>query len=350
MEQIDAGAPGTASPQGPAIEARRRFLTRATSVAALGGMAALVGCGEGDESPLANYPMPTPSGTTTPTPTPTPTVLPVTDTDMLVLMAQLHYLQAEFYSRAVLGVPLAAALVTGTGTLGTVSGPRTVTFTDAVLAEGLREIAVEKIDQVVRLRAVLGGNMPARPDLNLGVDAAGTFARYGIGAAPVTTPATAPIITDVYANQDQLLLGAFILEDPVMTAWRAIATLMTSATNIDLAAGLLAISAHHVGMVRSQIFIRGAASGSTLRQASIRLSDLRDSYAPVDDDKGVAAGLTAATGLNTADIVPADGDGEIYGRLPNLTINTFYMTRSVATSGGFFPAGLNGVLRESALT
>lgn len=352
MEKINAAAVCAASgdpcPGQARRNARRRFMTSMTSAAAAGAVTSLMGCGEGSESPLANYPLSTPSGT--PSPTPTPTILPVNDTDMMVLMIQLHYLQAEFYSRAVLGVPLATALVTGKGTLGTVTGPRPVTFTDAVLGEMMREIAVEKIDQVVRLRAILDSATPARPDLNLAVDANGTFTRYGIDAAPVTTPATAPIITDVYANQEQFLLGAFILEDAVMVAWRGIATLMTNAANIDIAAGMLAGSSHHVATIRAQLFIRGGASGSTLRQASIRLSDLRDSYSPVDDDRGVSAGLTASSGLNVADVNPSDGEGEVYGRLPNLTINVFYMTRVVTTAGGFFPTGLNGVLRESAAT
>lgn len=326
------------------VEHRRRF-ARMAGIAVLGSMVTLIGCGEGDESPLAKDD-PAPTGT----PTPTPTIQTVSDTDMMVLMLQLHYLQAEYYSRAVLGIPLPAALIAGTGTLGTVTGPRTVTFTDAILGDMMREIAIEKIDQVVRLRAVLGTATPARPTLNLAVDATGSFTAYGIDSRPAATtaaPNPPATITDVYANQEQFLLGAFLLEDPVMMAWRSVATLMTNAANIDVAAGLIGVSSGHAGLIRLQLFLRGGASGSTLRQASIRLSDLRDTYAPVDDDRGVAGGLTG-TPLNTADINPADGEGEVYGRLPNLTLNTVYMTRAAATSGGFFPAGVNGALRSSS--
>lgn len=330
---------------------RRRFLSTAGRLATIGGLTTVaVSCGS-DESPLASYPTPTPSGSAAPnpTPTPSPTILSVTDTDMLVLMIQLHYLQAEYYSRGVLGVPLASSLVVGTGTPGTVTGPRAVTFTDPILADFMREIAVEKIDQVVRLRAVLGVATPARPSLNLGVDDTGVFTRYGRDSNDVpAATGTAPRGTyDVYANQDRFLLGAFILEDPIVSAWRSVATLMTSNANIDVASGLMATSAHHTGLVRSQLFVRGGATGSTLRQSTTRLSDLRDSYAPVDDDRGVSSGSGASL---AADINPADGDSQVYGRLPNLTINTFYMTQAVSTSGGFFPDGLSGVLRESAKT
>ncbi|KQM67835.1 hypothetical protein ASE75_02815 [Sphingomonas sp. Leaf17] len=330
------------------VVARRAFLGRAGRFATVGAIVAIAACSEGDESPLANTPTPTPSGTPTPTPAASPSILPVSDVDLLTLMVQLQYLQAEFYARAVLGAPLASSLVTGAGAAGDVVGPRAVTIADPILADYLREIAVEKIDQLVRLRAVLGSAVPARPALNLSMEAGGSFARYATEATPVTVPATAPVLTDVYAGQDQLLLGAFVLEDAVVSAWRGIATLMTSAANIDVAAGMLATCAFHAGLIRSQLFLRGGATGSVLRTATVRLSDLRDSFTPtVDDDRGVSSGSGSSL---AADINPSDGEGEIYGRLPNLTINTFYMTRSVATSGGFFPAGLNGVLRESVFT
>lgn len=337
----------------------RRNLLRGIAGAAIAGGAALAGCSEGIDSPLANTPTPTPTGTSTPTLPSSPDILPVTDVDMMVMMAQFHYLQAEFYSRAVLGEPLAPSLVGGAGTPGDVSGPRAVTITDAVLGQVLREIAAEKIDQVVRLRAVLGSAMPARPALNLAVDATGSFTKYGIDSVPAPAAgatAAPPTITDVYANQDALLLGAFILEDPVMMAWRGASTLMTSAANIEIAAGLMATSATHTGIIRSLLFARGNPTGAPLpsnvsvtpvHQATIRLSDLRDTYAPVEDDRGVSNGFESGNRRVIADIVPGDGDGEVYGRLPDLSINVFYMTRASVTSGGFFPAGLNGVLRKS---
>ncbi len=343
--------------------ARRHFLVSGR-MAAVAGLVGIAGCGASDkspESPIADFPLPTPSGTPTGAPTGTPTILPLTDIDMMTLMLQLHYLQAEFYARAVLNVPLPDALVTGWGMAGPVTGARTVTFTDPILGDFMREIAVEKIDQVVRLRAVLGAATPARPAINLGVDDAGVFTRYGrdSGDVPAATAGVAQGTYDVYANQERFLLGAFILEDAVVVAWRGIATLMVNSANIDVAAGLLGTSAFHSGLVRSQLFLRGNPSGAALPagttttplwQSAVRLSDLRDSYTPIDDDRGVLNGLETPSRRPIADIVPADGDGEIYGRLPNLTINTFYMTRSVATAGGFFPAGLNGTLRESSLT
>ncbi len=338
---IEQGVPSPGLDTSP--EARRRFLRtcgRLAAVAAVGGVAS---CGS-DQSPLANYPTPAPSGTASPTPTPSPTIVKITDTDMLVLMQQLHYLQAEFYSRAVLAAPLSPALVGGSGASGDVTGARAVTFTDPVLADIVREIAAEKIDQVVKLRSVLGTATPARPAINLGVDDAGVFTQYGRNSKDVVAPA----LYDVYASQERFLLGAFILEDAVMVAWRGISAMMTDA--VDVAAGLLATSAHHTAIIRAQLYIRGGATGSTLRQSSIRLSDLRDSYSPVDDDRGVAASSATdtATKATAADINPADGDGEIYGRLPNFTVNVFYMSSSAVTSGGFFPSGLNGNINTGA--
>lgn len=321
-------------------KSRRQLINGLSALATMSMASALSSCGS-DESPLAT---PTPSGT----PSPVASITPITDTDLFVLMQQLHYLQAEFYSRAIFGMPLAATLVTGAGTQGQVTGGATATIADTVLVDMLREIAAEKIDQVVRLRAVLGSSNPARPDINIAVDSTGVFTT----AAQAARVVTAPALYNVYQNQDLFLLGAFLLEDPVLAAWRFVSTLMTSNANIDTAAGILATCAFHTGLIRSQLFARGAAlsnqsgtSTSPLREASRKFSDLRDNLTPsTDDDRGVS---TSSTYGADADVNPADGEGEIYGRLPQLTINIFYMTQTEASSGGFFPSGLNGLISKS---
>lgn len=324
---------------------RRAFLRHTSRASVASAVLAIGACG-GEDSPLANTPAPTSSGSPSPTPTSTPTLTPVNDADMLAMMLQFHYLQAQFYAGAVLGTPMPTALLAGTGTQGSVTGPRPVIFTDPVLADLMREIAVEKIDQVIRLRAVLGPATPASPALNLGVDDAGAFTKYGrdSNVVPTATGGAARGTYDVYADQQQFLLGAFLLEDPVVTGWRGAAGLMTDNASIDVAAGLMATSAFHSGVVRSQLFAQGIVAGSTLASTVTRLSQLRATYSPEGNDQGVGSGPGAVL---TANITAADADGELFGRLPQFMLNVFYMTTAGATSGGFFPVGLNGALRAS---
>lgn len=326
--------------------ARRRFLRNAGRMAVAGGVLALAACGN-EDSPLVNTPTPTPTGSPTPTATSTatPAVLDVTDTDLLVFTLQLHYLQAEFYSRAMLGAPLPAALVSGPQAAGDVSGPRQVGFGDAILLDQLREIAIDKINQVARLRAALGSAVVARPALDLSVGDTGPFTVLARAAGEVAAPA----ILDVYATPDLFLLGAFVIEDTLVAAYKGSIAIYQSAQNIALCSGLMATSAHHTAIIRSQLYLRGGATGSRLRAQTIRLSDQRDLYAPVDDDQGVSGG-TAASPNTTANVTNADGEGITYGRLPQLTINTVYQTRSEVEAGGFFPAGLTGRIRRSAAT
>ncbi len=320
---------------------RRSFLQTA---AVIGTLTAASSCGN-EESPLANTPVPTASGTPAAAPSTTPVLTDITDEDLVTLSLQVAYLQAEYYSQAVLGVPLAAALTTGTGTAGAVSGARPVTIADPVLAEMLREIAFGKIDQVTRLRGLLAGAVTARPAIDIGTGGTGAFTVFAQGANQIVAPAT----FDVYASQEMFLLGAFVVEDTAVLAYKGHIQSIRSATLLAAMAGLMAASAHHAATVRAQLYVRGAAAGSTLRASTIRLSDWRDQFAPTDDDQGVTGGNVANPGT-AANIVPTESDGIISGRQPQLTLNTVYLTRLMSTSGGFFPAGVNGRLRTSATT
>lgn len=321
---------------------RRRLLIRGGQIATLGVMSALVACGD-EESPLVNAPLPTP--TPTGSPTPSPTIGTISDEDVLTLMAQITYLQAEFYSRAVLGVPLPPALVAGTGTAGPVTGPRQVQFTDKVLTEAMREIAFDKVAQATRLRSLLGDAAPARPAINLDGGADGAFTQLARAATEVPTTGT----FDVYGSDDRFLLGAFILEDMTMLAYQGAIGILAAPERIAAIGGILGSVAYHAAFVRGQLYFRGIVAGSTLRASTIRLSDARDLFSPGDDDQGVSGGSVAAPN-GTANISVTDGDGVTFGRRLASTLNTVFLTRTAVEGGGFFPAGVNGRVRLSGVS
>lgn len=72
-----------------------------------------------------------------------------------------------------------------------------------------------------------------------------------------------------------------------------------------------------------------------------KISDVRGAVDGVgDDDQSIGT----ATDLN---LVPTDAEGRAFGRSPERILNIVYLTSERVTSGGFYPNGLNGDLRES---
>jgi hypothetical protein len=154
-------------------DARRAFLRTsslfvgATALAACGG-----GGGGGEDDPLVQLPG-TP-GTPPPTGNPPPGGA-LTDADILNFALNLEYLEAQFYSFAATGSGLPAALLTGTGTQGAVTGGRQVTFTDPQVAQHAREIAVDERQHVAFLRSALGSAAVAQPAIDIGSGATSAF-------------------------------------------------------------------------------------------------------------------------------------------------------------------------------
>ena len=61
---------------------------------------------------------------------------------------------------------------------------------------------------------------------------------------------------------------------------------------------------------------------------------------PTDDDQGVKVD-------GQANIQPTDANGIAFSRNPGQVLNVVYLNSKAATSGGFFPAGVNGVVNTS---
>ena len=305
---------------------RRRFLTVAGSaVVSAGGLSLLAACG-GDTTP-------------SPTPSPTPTATTgVSDIDVLNFALNLEYLEAQFYSFAAFGAGLSAALTSGaSGGAGTVTGGAQVPFSDPLVAQYAREIALDEAAHVAFLKTTLGGAAVAQPALNIAGDATGAFTAAARAAGVVGG-------TDVfnpYADDVSFLLGAFIFEDVGVTAYKGASPLVTNKTYLESAAGILAAEAYHAGLIRSVLYRKGIETPAILDKAN-KISAARDSLDGADTrDQGIGS-------ATAANIVPADANGLAYSRSTGQVLNITYLSKAAVASGGFFPGGVNGNIRMSA--
>ncbi|WP_375382951.1 ferritin-like domain-containing protein [uncultured Sphingomonas sp.] len=311
---------------------RRGFIKMAAgSVAAAGGLSMLAACG--------NDTTPNPAS-----PTPTPTVVAVsTDVDVLNFALNLEYLEASFYSLAAYGQPLAAVNQTGTGAQGTVTGGRQVSFTDPAVGNYAREIAADEISHVIFLRAQLGASAVALPALNIDGGATGAFTAAARAAGLVSATGT----FDPYASDENFLLASFIFEDVGVTAYKGAAALITNKTYLEAAAGILAVEAYHAAIIRTTLYGKGINTTPSLITSANAISDARDSLdGSSDDDQGITM---TVNGVTQANIVPTDANSLAYSRTTSQVLNIVYLNKAAVTSGGFFPAGVNGNIKASAV-
>lgn len=248
----------------------------------------------------------------------------ITDPVILNFALNLEYLEAEFYLRAAFGRGLAANDTTGTGTLGAVSGGRKVNFATPIFESYAQEIANDEEAHVKLLRSALGAARVARPAINL--DTSFTAAARAAGlVGPNDT-------FDVYANENNFLLGAYIFEDVGVTAYKGAARFISNKDFLDAAAGLLAVEAYHAGEVRTLLASRG------LFVEAQAISDARDS---LDGDTDLDQGIGTAQNVN---IVPTDANALVFSRTPQQVLNIVYLGQQ-ASAASFFPNRLNGTIQ-----
>ena len=311
---------------------RRRFLKLAGgSAAAVGSLSVLSGCFGGDDDD--DSPSPTPS----PTPTPTSTSVS-TDIGVLQLALNLEYLEAQFYSIAAFGRYLPDSSLTGSvGARGAVTGGRKVTFDDPIIASYAREIANDEIAHVNAIRAVISSVsanlLIPQPAINIDGGATGAFTAAARAAGLVGASGT----FDPYAGDENFLLAAVLFEDGGVTAYKGASPLITNATYLEAAAGILAAEAYHAGLIRTELYRRGVGA----RAAANKISNARDTLdGPTDLDQGITVG-SPDDGTGNANLVPADGNGLAYSRSSRQVHNIAYLRADAGMSGGFFPSGTN---------
>ena len=319
-------------------ESRREFFkTAGSAAAAVAGASALAACSDNDDNDTGTTPAP-PTTTTPPPPPPPPAPAAIGDPEILNFALNLEYLEAEFYSYAVFGTGLPGNLRTGAGgNPGTVTPGRQVQFRDPVVAQYALEIAQDEIAHVRFLRTQLGAAAVAEPSIDVGSSANGAFSAAARAAGLVG----AGQAFDPYLNDENFLLGAFLFEDVGVTAYLGASSLIRSLDVREAALGIHAAEAYHAGLVRTLLYRRGVETPS-LRTATVAISNARDSLdGATDIDQGIVGTADASN------IVPTDANGLVFPRNGGQVLNIVYLTSAAATSGGFFPNGVNGAIRSS---
>jgi hypothetical protein len=280
---------------------RRNFLAGAGSAAAL----AAVGC----------------SNTFQPQTPPLAPTTALTDADYLNFALNLEYLEASYYLIAATGSGLETADA-GSGA-GKVTGGAMVPFTSKIQQEYAYEIAQDELNHVRFLRSALGSAAVSAPaiDLENSFNAAASAAGIGSSFNP-------------FASFDAFLVGAFVFEDVGVTAYHGAATLLTSTTNLGAAAGIMAVEAYHAAEIRTLIL----QAGTTYVGYANQISALR-----------AKLGGGNETSLSLTSVVACDPTNAIaYSRTTSDVLQIVYATSNGgATSGGFFPAGLNGNINST---
>ncbi len=259
----------------------------------------------------------------------TPAQAAVTDADIFNFALNLEYLEAEYYLRAV-GQTLAAnTAVTGTGTLGTVTGGTAVPFTSTAIQQYAQRIAVDELSHVRFIRAVLGSSAVAEPAINLTT----SFTNLAIAAGLIVAGQT----FNPFADQISFLLGASIFEDVGVTAYAGAAGLLTNPNNVTAAAGILAVEAYHSGAIRTLLADIGAG------QAFTAISNLRGALSAAAGGAGTQAEQPILIPGNNYSFVANDSQGLAFRRTTTQVLNIVY-GGGAASNYLFFPNKLNGTI------
>lgn len=233
----------------------------------------------------------------------------LTPADVLQFALNLEYLESEFYTTATMGktIDQVGIGIDGSGNTGPTTNWSQVNFSNNLVFTGqvAMQIGADERAHVTLIRGALqaAGVMPiAKPAINLGA--------LGIG----------------FANMLQFLTLARIFEDIGVTAYGGAAGLpfFASSPYIGTAARILATEAEHVGNIRLQV-ARLNISTPTLDGVDIPPPPSGSNFISADTTDG----LTAI-------------------RTPGQVLYLAYGNQANATSGGFFPDGVNGVINMSS--
>jgi hypothetical protein len=222
------------------------------------------------------------------------------DAAILNFALNLEFLEAEFFTVATTGLTIDnfGIDITGSGNAGATTGGSQVTFTDPTTLAVAQELANDERTHVNLLQSTilsLGSDAPiAKPPINLNA--------LGFG----------------FGSQGDFLRLARIFEDIGVSAYGGAAADITSSTVLTAAARILGTEAEHVGAVRLLIAQQGIDTAPPL--------DGADVLPPPTGTKYFSNNSQALTVIRT----------------PGQVLYLAYGMQGNATSGGFFPMGVNG--------
>ena len=236
-----------------------------------------------------------------------------TEVEVLKFALNLEYLEAEFYTYGLYGRGIETF---GLGTHGEANGSnpaeggqtvggRKVSFTQGFEVntyEILDQTASDERSHVALLRSALGSQAIAKPNLNLNA--------LGIG----------------FHNQQEFVTLSRIFEDIGVSAYGGAAGLLTTPAIITTAARILATEAEHASAARVQL--------AYFKWPSPKL-DGADLVPPPPGAAGQILSMNRANGLTPI-------------RTPGQVLYLAFGNEANATSGGFFPSGVNGALTTSS--
>ena len=231
----------------------------------------------------------------------------VTDAQILTFALNLEYLEAEFYTVATTGEYIDKAVgitITGTGTPGPTSGGQQVELFTTGLLPLIQEVAADEQAHVKLIRGALtaAGVMPiAKPAINLSA--------LGFG----------------FVSQNDFLQLSRIFEDIGVSAYAGAAGLIQSNAILQTAAEILGTEAEHVGSIRTLMAMWGLSS--------ITLD-----------------GVDVPPPPSGKQYFSTDANALVRQRTTGQVLYMAYGMKANATSGGFFPNGVNGTINMSTVS
>ena len=304
---------------------RRAFLRlSATTAALLGTGVFLNACSDSDDGDRSPPPVTTPGRSFA---TPVPVAPALVDADVLNFALDLGYLTASFYSLAVTGTGIPSSVLGSLAASGTVYGGSKVTFADRTIASYAEEIMQRELQHLTLLRTLLGSAAAPVPTIDL--TPRGGFLSF----AAATNGLSPGVAYDPFANDDKFLLGAYLFQDVMVTAYKSAVRLLPTRTHVDAFSGILATKSYHAGLLRTLLYRRGLTAPA-LRAATEAIAKLRDGF----DGRAVTDRGVALNGDRTS-VVAVDSDGAVYGRTLGQVLNLMYTNSGAVKSGGFYPGG-----------
>jgi hypothetical protein len=235
----------------------------------------------------------------------------------------LEFMEAEYYTRGAYGRGLTEHGIDVGRNAGDVRGGSKVQFSNKTLRDHAEELSFNEAAHVKFYRSKLGSAAVDRPAIDFVT---------GFNSAAAAAGLVKPGETfDPFADEYNFFLGGMLFEDVGVTAYHGAAPLLTNKEFLAAAAGILAVEAYHMGMVRKLLY----DAGEKYRQEANRISAARDA---IDGHKGLDQGIEVN---GKANIVPNDDNGIAFARTPRQVLNIVYL-KPGASRGGFYPNGFNG--------